>query len=458
MEIPHRELSETALRGVVESYVLREGTDYGHRHYSFEEKIAAVMRQLDRGEAVVVFDAETETVSIVVASPPSRRARMSRAREMNRRSASSGASRATVPATRGQDWRSAIRQERLRAPSDFGFGQCDPQRETSLPIGAATSPNRDAIGTLHSELPRVAQGVEPPMTKPFSHIPLPVERSMAKPRRNGLTMMMDWGLPLGQQGDWLDLLAPVVDLAKLVVGTARLYEEDYLRRKLDLYSSHGVRPFLGGQFMEYVFATQGMDGVKPFCRESVRLGIHAIEVSDNVVALDDDERRAIIGTAVECGLEVHGEVGSKSEDSGAETLVAQARVCFDAGADVVLVEGAELLRDGVPESGSRRRLARGARHRPRDLRAERALGAGHAPHGQLPTQGVSRTHVRPRRESRQRDAGRRVGDRGPALRPEHSGANGEDGARYDGISITAAAPRCASLRIPVSAAREWCFQ
>ena len=76
MEIPHRELSETALRGVVESYVLREGTDYGHRHYSFEEKIAAVMRQLDRGEAVVVFDPETETVSVEVASRPSRRARI----------------------------------------------------------------------------------------------------------------------------------------------------------------------------------------------------------------------------------------------------------------------------------------------------------------------------------------------------------------------------------------------
>ena len=73
VEIPHRELSETALRGVVESYVLREGTDYGGREFSLEEKIGAVMRQLDRGEAVVVFDADTETVSIVVASPPSRR-------------------------------------------------------------------------------------------------------------------------------------------------------------------------------------------------------------------------------------------------------------------------------------------------------------------------------------------------------------------------------------------------
>ena len=186
------------------------------------------------------------------------------------------------------------------------------------------------------------------MTKPFACVPLPAERSTAKPRRKGLTMMLDWGLPLGQQEDWLGLLAPVLDLAKFVVGTARLYEEDYLRRKLDLYAAHGVRPFLGGQFMEYVFATQGMDGVKPFCDEAMRLGIHAVEVSDNVVTLNDDQRRAIIGTAVDCGLEVHGEVGSKSEDSGAETLIAQANVCFDAGADVVLVEGAELLHGGTP--------------------------------------------------------------------------------------------------------------
>ena len=76
VEIPHRDLSEEALRGVVESFVLREGTDYGQRDYSLEEKIAAVMRQLDRGEAMIVFDPETETASIVETSPPSRRARL----------------------------------------------------------------------------------------------------------------------------------------------------------------------------------------------------------------------------------------------------------------------------------------------------------------------------------------------------------------------------------------------
>ena len=60
---------------MVESFVLREGTDYGQCDYSIETKVAAVMRQLERGEAAIVFDPDTETVSIVVASPPGRRER-----------------------------------------------------------------------------------------------------------------------------------------------------------------------------------------------------------------------------------------------------------------------------------------------------------------------------------------------------------------------------------------------
>ena len=65
--IPHTELSAEALRGVVESFVLREGTDYGEREVGFEKKVAQVLRQLERGEARIVFDAELETVDIVTA-------------------------------------------------------------------------------------------------------------------------------------------------------------------------------------------------------------------------------------------------------------------------------------------------------------------------------------------------------------------------------------------------------
>lgn len=64
--IPHRDLSESALRGVLESFVLREGTDYGEREVSLDQKVAQVLRQLERGEAHIVFDATLETIDIVV--------------------------------------------------------------------------------------------------------------------------------------------------------------------------------------------------------------------------------------------------------------------------------------------------------------------------------------------------------------------------------------------------------
>ncbi len=178
------------------------------------------------------------------------------------------------------------------------------------------------------------------MAQAFSMIPLPPERSTTKPRTSGQTMMMDWGMPLREQEDLLSLIGPYVDIAKFVVGTARLYEEEYLRHKIGVYEEHQVEPFLGGQFLEFVFGTQGIEGVKPYCEEAKRLGIGAIEVSDNVVPLSSQDRRDITEIAVDCGLHVHGEVGSKHDETTAETLIEQANEFYEAVADVVFVEAA----------------------------------------------------------------------------------------------------------------------
>lgn len=65
--VPYRELSPEALRGVVESFVLREGTEYGAHEFTLEEKLSHVMRQLERGEAQIMFDPVSQTVGIVLA-------------------------------------------------------------------------------------------------------------------------------------------------------------------------------------------------------------------------------------------------------------------------------------------------------------------------------------------------------------------------------------------------------
>lgn len=65
VEIPYTELSAEALRGVLESYVLREGTDYGEREFTLEQKVAQVLDHLKRGKARVMFDPQTETVTVM---------------------------------------------------------------------------------------------------------------------------------------------------------------------------------------------------------------------------------------------------------------------------------------------------------------------------------------------------------------------------------------------------------
>jgi uncharacterized protein len=62
--VPYTELAADLLHAVVESYVLREGTDYGEKEFSLDEKVAHVISQLKRGDAQIVFDPESETVSI----------------------------------------------------------------------------------------------------------------------------------------------------------------------------------------------------------------------------------------------------------------------------------------------------------------------------------------------------------------------------------------------------------
>jgi uncharacterized protein YheU (UPF0270 family) len=67
VEIPAAQLAPETLQSLVESFVLREGTDYGVQEVSLASKVAQVVRQLQRGEVRIVFDPATESVDIRVA-------------------------------------------------------------------------------------------------------------------------------------------------------------------------------------------------------------------------------------------------------------------------------------------------------------------------------------------------------------------------------------------------------
>lgn len=64
MEIPPEELSDDALRGIIEEFITREGTEYGAREVPLDTKVAQVTAQIRRGDVVIDFDPITDTVDL----------------------------------------------------------------------------------------------------------------------------------------------------------------------------------------------------------------------------------------------------------------------------------------------------------------------------------------------------------------------------------------------------------
>ena len=66
MKIPYTELSQEALLGVMDAFILREGTDYGHEEITIDQKRSRVLSMLQSGEAEIVFYQGSDHIDIVL--------------------------------------------------------------------------------------------------------------------------------------------------------------------------------------------------------------------------------------------------------------------------------------------------------------------------------------------------------------------------------------------------------
>ncbi len=65
IEVPWQQLSKSALAGVIEEFIHREGTDYGERELSLEEKTECLMTQLKQGDIKLVYDPTNESCTLI---------------------------------------------------------------------------------------------------------------------------------------------------------------------------------------------------------------------------------------------------------------------------------------------------------------------------------------------------------------------------------------------------------
>ena len=145
----------------------------------------------------------------------------------------------------------------------------------------------------------------------------------------------------GPQGleDLLGVAANYIDIFKFVTGTVRLFDRGQIIQKTAFLRQHQVRPFLGGQFQEYVPHTIGMDAFPRHLKETRDLGFEIVEISDNVVSLPNGARKHLLDQIRDLGMSPVGEVGNKHETTSPRTIVDDVKLALKEGSEFAMMDG-----------------------------------------------------------------------------------------------------------------------
>lgn len=127
----------------------------------------------------------------------------------------------------------------------------------------------------------------------------------ARPRTNGLTMIMDKGLGLDEVRNFLSTSLPYVDIVKLGFGTS--YVTSNLKEKLAIYKEHNVPVYFGGTLFEaFIIRDQFQDYIDAI----KEYGIDHVEVSDGSMDIEHAVKCKYINELAKHAT-VLSEVGSK---------------------------------------------------------------------------------------------------------------------------------------------------
>jgi phosphosulfolactate synthase len=170
-----------------------------------------------------------------------------------------------------------------------------------------------------------------------------------KPRKSGLTMMMDKGISAREADNFIDSSGEYTDFVKFGFGTAMITRE--LKRKIDIYKKGNTHPYFGGTLFEIFFIRGKFDEYR---RLLSRYKLDMVEISDGSMAMDHGKKLDAIALLSK-DFTVISEVGSKVKgvEISAEKWVKMMQSELEAGSWKVIAEARESGNIGIyNEDGS----------------------------------------------------------------------------------------------------------
>ncbi len=177
------------------------------------------------------------------------------------------------------------------------------------------------------------------IVKSFEFLSIPREE---KPRKCGITMVLDKGLGLETAESLMNISGEYVDYLKFGWGTSIVHEQDIIRAKVEMYRAHEVTPYTGGTLFELAYKN---DKLEEFFSEAHDLGFPAVEVSDGSLNIPHEDKLECIRKAREDGFEVLSEVGKKDpnldKELSLDERIEKMRDELSAGSSLIIVEARE---------------------------------------------------------------------------------------------------------------------
>ncbi|NOV20275.1 phosphohydrolase [Ensifer adhaerens] len=160
----------------------------------------------------------------------------------------------------------------------------------------------------------------------------------AKPRKTGITHVLDKGCTLQMTQGVLSSAAHIIDVWKFGFGTS--YVDPSARAKIAALRGARVKCCTGGTLLEVAWLQQRTEDFFHFARE---MGFDCVEVSDGVTDMLPSAKQDLISRARRFGFEVMSEVGSKnpSKVMPPAEWISQIEADLASGADWIVVEGRE---------------------------------------------------------------------------------------------------------------------
>ncbi|HEU4467992.1 MAG TPA: phosphosulfolactate synthase [Nitrososphaeraceae archaeon] len=165
-----------------------------------------------------------------------------------------------------------------------------------------------------------------------------------KPRQEGLTLTVDKLESFDREN--FEILAAYIDQIKIYNTYPLLISNDLLQKRISYYHNFDIKVSTGSTLTEYAISENSFE---KYIKECAKMGFDIIEIGENNVDIDIDEKKKISNSILSADLKFNWKIGKKDprHQIGIDNTLLRIEDVIKVGAKKVILEANEGISVGI---------------------------------------------------------------------------------------------------------------